>query len=88
MKCRFKSIVCLVAEEYGEIKTVWLNAGWGISVGYSVFDHFNTLIFILLDGPKGSEKQCVFTLGGFPTGDRFEFGSMDQQVRNRGIYPA
>ena len=43
--------------------------------------------FIYVDGPKGSRKRCILIRGGFSTGDRFEFGSVDQQVRNRGINP-
>ena len=35
----------------------------------------------------GSKKCCILIRGGFSTGDRFEFGSVDQQVRNRGINP-
>ena len=31
-----------------------------------------------LDDPKGSKKRCIFILGGFSTGDRFEFESVDQ----------
>ena len=37
-----------------------------------------------MDGPQGSRKRCILILGGFLTGDRFEIGSVDQQVRNMG----
>ena len=40
-----------------------------------------------LDGPKGSKKRGVLVLGDLSTGDRLEFGSVDQQVRNREINP-
>ena len=32
--------------------------------------------------PKAARKRCIlYILGGFSMGDRFEFGSVDQQVR-------
>ena len=36
-----------------------------------------------MDSTKGSKKRCILILGGFSPGDRFEFGSVDQQVRNQ-----
>ena len=38
-----------------------------------------------VDGPKGSKKHCILTLGGYSMHDKFEFGSVDQQGRNREI---
>ena len=38
-----------------------------------------------VDGPTGSTKAVFPYRGGFSTGDGFEFGSVDQQVRNRGM---
>ena len=54
-------------------------------------DDLRSLKFIqnlfFVDGPKGSKKRCILIRGGFFMRDRFEFGSVDQQVRNRGINP-
>ena len=40
-----------------------------------------------VDDNKGNKKRCILILGGLSTGDRFEFGSVDEQLRNSGINP-
>ena len=57
-------------------------------LGYSYNNNNNIIIIIeivLRGWPHGQHESCIPYRGGFSTGDRFEFGSVDQQVRNRGI---
>ena len=46
---------------------------------------FLIIEFVLRGWPHGQHKSCIPYRGGFSVGDRFEFGSVDQQVRNCGI---
>ena len=43
--------------------------------------------FTLRGWPQRQQEMLIVIRGGFSTGDRFEFGSVNQQVINCGINP-